>query len=159
MYPPAFGAKLDCMKTPSRTVCSHAVPLALAAVLVVLSVAGGAVAQQVGPANTGTSWGIGRGGVSGNPKYLPPPTVRAVQGTVQNGKGEVIKGAMVYLKNDRTAKIQSVSVDETGKFRFVQVPLKDDYKLWAQVAEKKSSEKVISSFDTKTEVTRDLKVE
>lgn len=85
--------------------------------------------------------------------------MRAVQGTVQNSKGEVIKGAMVFLKNDRTAKVQSVSVDETGKFRFVQVPLKDDYKLWAQAADKKSPEKIISSFDTKTEVTRDLKVE
>ncbi|SEB45758.1 Carboxypeptidase regulatory-like domain-containing protein [Terriglobus roseus] len=117
------------------------------------------MAQQVGPANSTPGWGIGRGGVSGNEKYLPPPTVRAVQGVVQNSKGEALKGAMVYLKNDRTAKVQSVSVDETGKFRFVQVPLKDDYKLWAQAADKKSAEKVISSFDTKTEVTRDLKVE
>jgi hypothetical protein len=148
------------MKTLSRMVCGHPVRLALAACLVVLSVAGGAaMAQHVGPPSGGTSWGIGRGGVSGNEKYVPPATVRAVQGTVQNSKGEVLKGAMVFLKNDRTSKIQSVSVDETGKFRFVQVPLKDDYKLWAQAADKKSPEKVISSFDTKTEVTRDLKVE
>ncbi|WP_157178344.1 carboxypeptidase-like regulatory domain-containing protein [Terriglobus roseus] len=148
------------MKTPFRIVCGHPVRLALAAGLVVLSVAGSAgMAQQVGPPTGGTSWGLGRGGVSGNEKYLPPPTMRAVQGVVQNSKGEVIKGAMVYLKNERTSKLQSVSVDETGKFRFVQVPLKDDFKLWAQAADKKSPEKVISSFDTKTEVTRDLKVE
>jgi hypothetical protein len=162
----SFGATLVCMKSFVRTLCGHPVRLALAAGIAWIAVAGVAATAQFpgagggpGGANPGTGWGIGRGGVSPNDKYLPPPTMRAVQGTVQNGKGEVLKGAMVYLKNDRTAKIQTVTVDETGKFRFVQVPLKDDFKLWAQAADKKSLEKVISSFDTKTEVTRDLKVE
>ena len=152
------------MKTLSRMVCGHTVRRSMVAVLIGMSIAGGtAHAQQVGPAGGraggGPTWGIGRGGSAGNEKYPPPATVRAVQGKVENSKGEALKGAMVYLKNDRTAKIQSVTVDETGKFRFVEVPLKDDYKLWAVAAEKKSPEKVISSFDTKTEVTRDLKVE
>jgi hypothetical protein len=140
-------------------VCGQSLRLALAAGLLMSFAASGASAQQVGPPSGGTSWGIGRGGVSGNDKYLPPATMRAVQGSVQDSKGAALKGAMVFLKNSRTNKVQSVSVDETGKFRFVQVPIRDDFKLWAVAAEKKSPEKVISSFDTKTEVTRDLKVE
>jgi hypothetical protein len=118
-----------------------------------------AMAQAPGQQLTGPNWGLGRGGGALNDKNVPPPTVRSVQGTVLDAKGQAIKGATVFLKNDRTAKVQSVTVDSTGSYRFAQVSRNDDYKLWATFADKKTPEKVISSFDPKVEVNRELKID
>ena len=146
------------MKNPVRTVCGHPARLVLATGLVLLaSVA--ARAQGPGLLHTGPVGGIGRGSVGLNDKVVPEAKVRTVQGTVVDAKGTAIKGAMVYLKNDRTAKVQTITVDPDGKYRFMGVSRTDDYKLWAAAGEKKTPEKVISSFDNTVEVKRDLHVE
>ncbi len=84
---------------------------------------------------------------------------RVLQGKVQDGNGKAIKGAMVYLKDGRTSTMRSVTTDEDGTYRFVQLSQNTDYQLWAQVDQKKSTFKTISSFDNKNEITMVLKVE
>jgi hypothetical protein len=112
-----------------------------------------------GMTHTGGVGGIGRGSNSGYEVRKEVPQVRVVQGAVLDSKGAPIKGAMVYLKDDKTAQVRSMLVDENGKYRFMALSFTADYKLWAQAKEKKSGERPISSMDTKSELNRDLKIE
>ena len=52
-----------------------------------------------------------------------------------------------------------MTADEKGTFRFVQLSRTVDYKVWAQTKDSKSPEKSITSFETKDEITRDLKAD
>src|ERR1700754_2647093 len=56
---------------------------------------------------------------------------RVVSGVVKGKDGVPVKGVVVYLKNDGNKNVKSVTVDETGKFRFVQLSRTVDYQLWA----------------------------
>ena len=84
---------------------------------------------------------------------------RVLQGRVEDANGKGVKNAMVFLKDAKTNAVKSTVVDEQGGYRFVQLNQNTDYELWAKVAEKKSPSKGISSFDTKKEITMNLKIE
>ena len=90
------------------------------------------------------------------PKAVPQ---RVLQGVVRDKDGAPLKGAMVYLKNDKTSTVRSMLADDKGAFRFVQLSRSDEYKVWAQTQEKKTPVKSVSSFETKDDITRDLKME
>ena len=91
------------------------------------------------------------------PKAAPPE--RVITGVVHDKSGAPAKGALVYLKDEKTARIKSMTADEKGTFRFVQLSRTVDYKVWAQTKDSKSPEKSITSFETKDEITRDLKAD
>ena len=91
------------------------------------------------------------------PKPVPPQ--RVITGVVHDKDGAPAKGALVYLKDEKTARIKSMTADEKGGFRFVQLSRTVDYKVWAQTKDSKSPEKAITSFETKDEITRDLKAD
>jgi hypothetical protein len=91
------------------------------------------------------------------PKPLPPQ--RVITGVVRDKNGAPAKGALVYLKDEKTADIKSMTADVNGGFRFVQLSRTVDYKVWAQTKDSKSPEKAITSFETKDEITRDLKAD
>jgi hypothetical protein len=139
---------------------SSSVPvrLSLAAGLMSLCVTTG-LAQAPGMVHTGPTLGIGGRGATGYDVKKDPPKVRVVQGAVLDPAGKPIKGAMVYLKDDKTTQVRSMLADDKGKFRFISLSFSADYKLWAQAKEKKSVERPISSMDPKEELTRDLKIE
>jgi Carboxypeptidase regulatory-like domain len=122
-------------------------------------VVGMSAAQAPGMVHTGPTLGIGGRGNTGYEVRKDPPKVRVVQGMVLDQAGAPIKGAMVYLKDDKTAQVRSMLVDDKGKFRFMALSFTADYKLWAQAKAKKSNERPISSMDPKEELTRDLKIE
>ena len=81
---------------------------------------------------------------------------RVVTGMVRGKDGTPLKGARVYLKNDGNKSVKSVTVDETGKFRFVQLSRIVDYQLWAESKDKKTDSKTISQFDTRDTISREL---
>jgi len=87
------------------------------------------------------------------------PAQRIVHGRVEDKSGAGIKGAVVYLKDDRSSQVKSAIADDDGGYRFVQLSLNTDYELWAQVESKRSPTKSISSFDSKPDITITLKID
>ncbi len=90
------------------------------------------------------------------PKVTPQ---RVLQGVVRDKNGDPVKGAMVYLKDDKSSNVRSMLADDKGTFRFVQLSRSAEYKVWAQAQEKKTPAKTVSSFETKDEITRNLQLE
>ncbi len=84
---------------------------------------------------------------------------RVIQGRVVNKSGTPVKGAVVYLKDDHTQAIKSFLAGDDGTYRFGQLSQSVDYEVWAELDGKKSPTRSISSFDTKTTTTIELKVD
>ena len=112
-----------------------------------------------GNAGPGTRLNLSGLGGSSNDNTPKGPAQRVLQGVVQDKDGAPLKGAIVYLKDDRSNKVRSMTADDKGSFRFVQLSRTVEYEVWAQAEAKKSSTKSVSSFETKDEITRNLKVE
>ena len=66
---------------------------------------------------------------------------------------------MVYLKDDRSSSVKSAISELDGSYRFVQLSPNTDYELWAQVDTRKSKTRTISSFESKNDITLDLKID
>lgn len=87
------------------------------------------------------------------------PAQRLVHGKVEDKGGAGIKGAVVYLKDARTASVKSAIADDDGTYRFVQLTPATDYEIWAQLGDKKSKTRAISSFDSKNDFNIDLTID
>ena len=87
------------------------------------------------------------------------PAQRVVSGKVTDAGGTPIKGAVVYLKDGRSLAVKSFFSDEQGGYRFGQLSPNTDYEVWAENNGKKSAVKTVSSFDSKSQFTINLKIE
>lgn len=84
---------------------------------------------------------------------------RVVTGKVVDKEGAGIKGATVYLKDGHTLAVKSYVASDDGTYRFGQLTSTADYQLWAESDGKKSAVKNISSFDTRTQFSVNLKID
>jgi hypothetical protein len=93
------------------------------------------------------------------PSVLAQSAMRTVQGRLLDKGGAALKGATVYLKDGHTLSVRSYIAGDDGGYRFGQLSPNTDYQVWADSDGKKSSVKTISSFDSKQQVTLDLKID
>ncbi|MGA8531275.1 MAG: carboxypeptidase-like regulatory domain-containing protein [Acidobacteriaceae bacterium] len=84
--------------------------------------------------------------------------LKNVQGKVLDGKDAPINGAIVYLENKRNNDVKTFISTSTGSYRFADLSADTDYSLWAAYHGRKSSQKTLSSFDTRKEIDVDLKI-
>jgi hypothetical protein len=75
------------------------------------------------------------------------PQERIATGKVVNKDGDPIAGAIVYLKNSRSAAVKTYIADNDGQFRFGELSQDTDYELWAESNGVRSKSREISSFD------------
>ncbi|HKO19598.1 MAG TPA: carboxypeptidase-like regulatory domain-containing protein [Acidobacteriaceae bacterium] len=85
--------------------------------------------------------------------------MRTVQGRILDKGGAALKGATVFLKDGHTLAVRSYIAGDDGGYHFAQLSPNTDYQLWAESDGKKSGVKTISSFDSKQQVTIDLKID
>lgn len=85
-------------------------------------------------------------------------TVRNLTGEVTDKAGNKVKGAVVHLKDTRSLSQRSYITAEDGAFRFGALSTSTDYEVWADLGDKKTPSKTISSFDSKATVDVALKM-
>ena len=78
---------------------------------------------------------------------------KTVQGKVLDSGTTPLPGGIVYLQDQKTNVVKTFIATADGSYRFGQLPADTDYKVWAEYQGQKSKEKLISSFDTKLQVT------
>ncbi len=85
--------------------------------------------------------------------------LRTVHGVVLDKSDNLVSESVVFLKNTRTNVVRSSYTDTTGKYRFSGLDPNVDYEINAEKAGVKSSTHTISSYDSRKDITLNLKIE
>ncbi len=83
---------------------------------------------------------------------------RNIIGRVFDEHGKPVSEATVFLKNLKTRSLRSFSSTADGTYQFVQIGMVDDYEIWAEKADRKGPIRTVSSFDSRKQLTIDLKL-
>ncbi len=83
---------------------------------------------------------------------------KTIQGKVLDSGTAPLPGGIIYLQDQKTSVIKTFIATADGSYRFGQLPADTDYKIWAEYKGEKSKEKLISSFDSKLNLTIDFHV-
>jgi hypothetical protein len=86
------------------------------------------------------------------------PLTRSVQGLVSDQSDAPVAGAVVQLENTKTQQIRSYITKEDGMYFFYDLNTDTDYKLRADHQGASSPTKTLTSFDSKKQVTINLKL-
>jgi len=85
--------------------------------------------------------------------------LRTVHGQVTDKAEGPISGSVVFLKNTRTNTVRSSFTDDAGSYRFSGLDPNADYELRAEKDGEKSNTRTVSSFDSRKDITLNLKIE
>ena len=85
--------------------------------------------------------------------------LRTVHGIVQDKSENLVSESVVFLKNTRTNVVRSSYTDSTGKYRFSGLDPNADYEIFAEKDGAKSAVHTITSFDSRKDITLNLKIE
>lgn len=85
--------------------------------------------------------------------------LRTVRGVVTDKSDNPLSGSVVFLKNMRTNSVRSSYTDDTGNYRFSGLDPNADYELHAEKDQAKSATRTVSSFDSRTDIVLNLKID
>jgi hypothetical protein len=85
--------------------------------------------------------------------------LRTVYGDVLDKSENPIRDAVIYLKNDRNLTVRTYISNLDGKYRFSGLDPNVDYEIHAEHEGLTSSNRTISSFDSRKEMNVTLKVD
>lgn len=85
--------------------------------------------------------------------------LRTVHGVVLDKSENLVSESVVFLKNTRTNVVRSSYTDNSGNYRFSGLDPNADYEIHAEKEGAKSSTHTVSSFDSRKDITLNLKIE
>lgn len=85
--------------------------------------------------------------------------LRTVHGVVLDKSDNLVSESIVYLKNTRTNIVRTLYTDTTGKYRFSGLDPNADYEVHAEKEAAKSSTHTVTSFDSRRDITLNLKID
>ena len=85
--------------------------------------------------------------------------LRTVHGLVTDKSDSPIASGVVFLKNTRSNAVRSYISDTEGNYRFSGLDPNADYEIHAEKDGAKSPTRTISSFDSKKDMTVNLKID
>lgn len=86
-------------------------------------------------------------------------SLRTVRGIVTDKAETPLPNSVVFLKNLRTNAVRSSFADSDGNYRFSGLDPNVDYQVHAELEGAKSQVKTVSSFDSRKEMTLNLKID
>jgi len=87
------------------------------------------------------------------------PTIRSVQGAVEDAAGKLIEGAVVQLKNTKSLQVRSFITQREGAYYFHGLSTDVDYELRAEYRDSASDAKTLSVYDSRKKAIINLKLE
>lgn len=108
------------------------------------------------PGLFGTSGG---GGKKDKKEREADENTRAVAGIVRNEAEEPVEGAIVQLKDLKSAKVRSYITKADGVYRFFGLSTNSDYELRADFRELSSDKRMLSVFDSRKQAILNIKLE
>lgn len=84
---------------------------------------------------------------------------RVLIGQVTDKDENPLAGAVVYLKNTKTIVVKTYITDADGQYRFRSLSPNVDYEIYAEYQVQRSKTRTLSSFDSRSQVTMNLKIE
>jgi carboxypeptidase family protein len=84
---------------------------------------------------------------------------RMLMGKVTDHQDQPLANAVVYLSNPRTRAVKSFIVGQDGLYRFPALSPNIDYEVYAQYNGHNSDTKTVSQFDTRQNVTINLRID
>lgn len=85
--------------------------------------------------------------------------LRTVRGIVTDKSETPLPNSVVFLKNLRTNAVRSSFADADGNYRFSGLDPNVDYEVHAELDGAKSQVKTVSSYDSRKEITLNLKID
>lgn len=85
--------------------------------------------------------------------------LRMIHGVVLDKADNLVSESIVFLQNTRTNVVRSSYTDNTGKYRFAGLDPNTDYEIHAEKEGSKSATHTVSSFDSRKDITLNLKIE
>ena len=92
-------------------------------------------------------------------KQREDPTIRSVQGAVEDAAGKLIEGAVVQLKNTKSLQVRSFITQREGAYYFHGLSPDVDYELKAEFKDMTSSTRRLTVFDSRKKAIVNLKLE
>jgi len=84
---------------------------------------------------------------------------RTVRGIVVDKDDNPVPASIVYLKNLKTTVVRTFIADDEGKYRFSGLDPNAEYEIYAEHEGLGSSKRTISSLDSRSEITINLRLD